>query len=163
VGPERRPPAKLWHRLGARLVDTVTLAWLLGFVLVELDQRLLGGDPLGRRPLQLDLTQARPLVLLVVVVSLYEIGPVCWKGATLGKALFGLRLVAFERSGPLSPSRALARSLVLYGAPVALGPAGGIVVLAVLVSLAVPASGRGLHDRLCGSVVVAEPSAEEAW
>ena len=52
VGPERRPPAKLSHRLGARILDIVTLLWVLFFVLVEIDQRLLGGDPWGKRPLQ---------------------------------------------------------------------------------------------------------------
>ena len=43
---------------------------------------------------------------------------------------------------------------MLYGAPVALGAYGGFVWLVIFLSLAVPASGRGLHDRLVGSVVV---------
>lgn len=161
MGRERRPPATLWQRLAARLVDVVTLAWFAGFVLVELDQRLLGGDPLGRRRLELDLTDTRPLVLLVLVIGLYEVVPVCGKGATLGKALFGLRLAVVEGSGRLGPARAIARALVLYGAPVALGAYGGFVWLVIFLSLAVPASGRGLHDRLVGSVVVGASREEE--
>lgn len=156
MGPERRPPAKLSHRLGARVLDIVTLTWLLFFVLVEIDQRLLGGDPWGRQPLQIDMTEPRALILTVVVVGLYEIMPVATKGATLGKALLGLRLVASDRRGPLPWLRALARTLVLYGAPVALGAYGGVVLLVLLISLALPATGRGLHDRLAGSIVILE-------
>ena len=63
VGPERRPPAKLGQRLGARVLDVVTLTWLLFFVLVEIDQRLLGGDPWGQQPLQIDMTEPRALML----------------------------------------------------------------------------------------------------
>ena len=140
--------------MGARILDVVTLTWVLFFVLVEIDQRLLGGDPWGQRPLQIDLTEARPLLLTVVVIALYEIVPVATKGATLGKVVFGLRLVASERRGELPWPRALARTLVLYGAPVALGAYGGAVLLVLLASLALPATGRGLHDRLAGSIVV---------
>lgn len=157
VGPERRPPAKLAHRVGARVLDVVTLTWLLFFVLVEIDQRLLGGDPWGQQPLQIDLTEARPLLLTILVIAVYEIVPVATKGATLGKALFGLRLVASDRRGALPWARALARALVLYGAPVALGAYGGIVLLVLLASFAIPASGRGIHDRVAGSIVVALP------
>ena len=154
MGPERRPPAKLAHRLGARFLDVVTLTWVLFFVLVEIDQRLLGGDPWGQRPLQIDLTEARPLLLTIIVIGLYEIVPVATKGATLGKVVFGLRLVSSERRGELPWPRALARTLVLYGAPVAFGAYGGAVLLVLLVSLALPATGRGLHDRVVGSIVV---------
>ena len=87
-------------------------------------------------------------------IGAYEIVPVATKGATLGKALFGLRLVSSERRAPLPWSRVLARTLVLYGAPVAFGAYGGAVVLLLLASLTLPATGRGLHDRLAGSIVV---------
>ncbi len=161
MGPERRPPATLTHRLGARILDVVTLAWVLFFVLVEVDQRLLGGDPWGQRPLQIDLTEARPLLLTILVIGLYETVPVAAKGATLGKVLFGLRLVSSERRNPLPWPRALARTLVLYGAPVALGAYGGTVLLVLLASLALPATGRGLHDRLAGSIVVVAEGKQE--
>ena len=161
LGPERRPPAKLAHRLGARILDVVTLTWALFFVLVEIDQRLLGGDPWGQRPLQVDLTEARALLLTIVVIGLYEIVPVVAKGATLGKVVFGLRLVSSDRRGALPWPRALARTLVLYGAPVALGAYGGAVLLVLLVSLVLPATGRGLHDRVAGSIVVVAERGED--
>jgi len=143
------------------VLDVVTLTWVLFFVLVEIDQRLLGGDPFGQRPLQIDLTELRPLILTLLVIALYEVAPVVWKGATLGKALFGLRLVPSDQRGLLPVTRAFARTLVLFGAPVALGAYGGVVLLVLLASLVVPASGRGVHDRIAGSVVVAEPRVVE--
>jgi uncharacterized RDD family membrane protein YckC len=153
-------PAAVRHRLGARIVDAITLLWLLGFVLVEIDQRLLGGDPFGRRPLQIDITQGRSLILVIVTIAAYEVVPTVLKGATLGKALLGLRLRTVEPAARMPWSRAAARALVLYGAPVAFGAFGGVVLLILVVSFVVPASGRGLHDRVAGSVVVALPREE---
>ena len=159
----RPTPASVRQRLGARLADTITLLWVLGFVLVEIDQRLLGGDPFGQRPLQIDVTQGRSLVFVIVTIAAYEVVPTVWKGATLGKALFGLRLERVEEPGSLPVIRAVARALVLYGAPVALGASfGGLVLVALVASLVLPASGRGLHDRAAGSIVVALPREEGA-
>lgn len=138
----------------------VTLTWLLFFVLVEIDQRLLGGDPFGQRPLQLDVTQGRSLVFVVVTIAAYEIIPTVWKGATLGKALVGLRLRTVEPAARMPVTRATARALVLYGAPVAFGAYGGLVLIVVVASFVIPASGRGIHDRVAGSIVVALPREE---
>ena len=153
-------PAAVRHRLGARIVDMVTLIWLLGFVLVEIDQRLLGGDPFGRQPLQIDVTQGRSLVFVVVTIGAYEVLPSVLKGATLGKALVGLRLRTVEPMARVPWFRAITRALVLYGAPVALGAYGGFVVLVLVASIVIPASGRGLHDRLAGTSVVSIREAE---
>ena len=49
---------------------------------------------------------------------------------------------------------------MLYGAPIAFGAYGGIVLLVLIASFVVPASGRGLHDRVAGSIVVALPREE---
>ena len=116
--------ASIRARLGARLIDAITLTWALGFVLVELDQRLLGGDPFGRQPLQVDVTQGRSLLFVVVTIAAYEVIPTVLKGATLGKALVGLRLRTVEPSARIPWSRATARALVLYGGPVAFGAYG---------------------------------------
>lgn len=153
-------PASVRHRIGARVVDAITLMWLLGFVLVEIDQRLLGGDPFGRRPLQIDVTEGRSLVFVILTIAAYEVVPTVWKGATLGKALLGLRLRTVEPTARMPWVRASARALVLYGAPVAFGAFGGVVVLALIASFVIPASGRGLHDRVAGSIVVALPREE---
>ncbi len=155
-------PAAVRHRLFARVVDAITLTWLLGFVLVEIDQRLLGGDPFGRRPLQIDVTEGRSLVLVIVTIAAYEVVPTVWRGATLGKALVGLRVRTVEPRASMPWTRASARALVLYGAPVAFGAYGGFVLLALVVSFVIPASGRGLHDRIAGSIVVAPPREESS-
>lgn len=158
----RPAPAAVRHRLGARLVDAITLGWLLVFILVEIDQRLLGGDPFGRRPLQIDVTQGRSLVFVIMTVAAYEVLPVVLKGATLGKALVGLRVRTVEPAARVPATRAIARALVLYGAPIAFGAFGGLVVLALVASFVIPASGRGLHDRLAGTTVVSLPRSEPA-
>ena len=150
-------PAKVGQRLGARVVDLVTLTWALGFVLIEINERILGGDPLGRQPLDVDITSGRALVLVIAVIAAYEVVPTVWKGATLGKALVGLRLRTVEPRASVPISRATARALVLYGAPIALGAFGGLFLLVLLASFVIPANGRGLHDRLAGTTVVALP------
>ena len=155
-------PAAVRQRLFARLVDAITLAWLLGFVLVEIDQRLLGGDPFGRRPLQIDVTEGRSLVFVIVTIAAYEVLPTVWRGATLGKALVGLRVRTVEPRASMPWVRAVARALVIYGAPIAFGAFGGFVLLALVISFVIPASGRGIHDRIAGSVVVALPREEES-
>ena len=86
-----------WWRLGARIVDLVAFGWLSAFVLVEIDQRLLGGDPLGREAGRVEITSSRSIILLLIAVLLFEVIPVSTAGATIGKAMLGLRVV--RRSG----------------------------------------------------------------
>ena len=61
---------------------------------------------------------------------------------------------------PLSGTQPLKRLLVASSIPVAFGAFGGVAVLVLIVSFVVPASGRGLHDRVAGSMVVALPREE---
>ena len=150
-------PASVRHRLFARVMDAITLTWLLGFVLVEIDQRLLGGDPFGRQPLQIDITEGRSLVFVIVTIAAYEVIPTVWRGATLGKALLGLRIQTIEPQASMPWIRTSARALVLYGAPVVFGAYGGFVLLVLVISFVLPANGRGLHDRVAGSIVIALP------
>ncbi len=151
--PTDEQPAGLGWRVGARLVDIITFTWLVFFVLVEIDQRLLGGDPwaLERRSLEVD--SARPVILVLVLVLFYEVLPALVWGASLGKAMFGLRLRMVTRSLPVWLA-AVARSLVLYGPVLFLGVYAVVPALVLLVSVAIPANGRGLHDRLVGTLVV---------
>lgn len=154
----REPPAALGWRTGARIVDVVVFAWLVAFVVVEIDQRLLGGDPLGTRPGRLALDTGRSVMLAALLAGVYEVMPTAVFGATPGKAVFGLRIRGTAVAAPAAVSSWLAaavRAALLYGPVLFLGPVGGIVLLVVFVSLAVPASGRGLHDRIAGTIVVA--------
>lgn len=127
--------------------------WLVVFVMVEIDQRLLGGDPLGRRQARLVFDDARSVVLLLVLVVVYEVVPLLVFDATPGKAVMGLRV---RRTNSTLPGAlvAVGRATIVYGPPMFFGAYGGIVPLALLVSVVVMADGRGLHDRLLGTLVV---------
>jgi uncharacterized RDD family membrane protein YckC len=116
-------------------VDLVTLAWLVAVLLVEVEGRLLGGG--GR-------SEAAGLTALLAASAVTEVVPVAVWGATLGKAVLGLRVVGPDGAPP-GPMRSFARWVVLFGA---LGiPSFGWVV-AVVVAV------TRLHDRLAGTTVV---------
>ena len=146
-------PAGLGWRIGARIVDSVLFTWLVIFVLVELDQRLLGGDPLGREQARLVFDSARSVILLLLLVLAYEVVPLAVFGATPGKAVMGLRVRLTTSALPVGLV-AVARAAVLYLPPLFLGALGGVVGLVLLASVVVMADGRGLHDRLLGTLVV---------
>ena len=151
---ERPWSAPLWWRFTARLIDLVALGWLASFVLVELDQRLLGGDPLGTRPGRLAVDDLRSLLLLVGAVVLYEVVPVVRYGATLGKALLGLRVLDGHGHRIGAPG-AISRAVVIYGAMAVTATALAVVWMALVVSVALHPWRRGLHDLAAGSRVVA--------
>ncbi len=150
------PAAGLGWRTAARLVDTITLAWIVGFVLIEIDQRLLGGDPFGVQPQRIDLSRARSMLLLFALIAAYEVVPTVLYGATLGKALLGLR-VCDARGGAVRATLSLVRVVLLYGPTLFLGVFGLLADLALFVTVAIPASGRGLHDRIAATIVVSLP------
>jgi uncharacterized RDD family membrane protein YckC len=149
-------PAGLGWRIAARVVDIVMFAWLLVFVLVEIDQRLLGGDPLGRRSARLVFDSARPIVLLLILVALYEIVPAVTWGATPGKAILGLRIRLTTSRAP-AWLMAFGRATVLYLPVLFFGAFGFVVPLVLLISVVIAADGRGLHDRLLGTLIVTLP------
>ncbi len=132
----------------------VVFTWLVFFVLVEIDQRLLGGDPWGLRRRPLDFESTRSVVLVLVLAFVYEVVPTAAWGATPGKAMFGLRLRLVTRAVP-AWLVALARAVLLYVPLLFLGVYSAIMMIVLLVSVASPANGRGLHDRLVGTFVVA--------
>jgi len=134
----------------------VVFSWLATFVLVEIDQRLLGGDPLGREAVRIDLSETRSAVLFVALIVLYEIVPSWLAGATAGKAMFGLR-VRREQLGLPAMLVWPVRALVLYAPVVGLGAPGVLWIVVLLVSVVMAPSRRGLHDRLVGTTVVSIP------
>lgn len=134
----------------------VIFTWLVVFVVVEIDQRLLGGDPLGRRQARLVFDSARPIVLLLLLVAVYEVGAAVAWGATPGKAVFGLRVRRTSGAGP-AWLMAAGRAVVLYVPVIFLGGLGLVVPAILLGSIVLAADGRGLHDRLLGTLVVTLP------
>lgn len=143
-------------RLGARFVDLIVVGWLAVFVLVEILGRLLGGDPLGRESASvhlLGLSSTRTAVTLVVLLILYEVIPVVLGGATLGKAMLGLRVIElpdWRRPDFLS---ATIRAVVLYG-PLAVPTIGLLLCAVVVVPALIWPTRRGLHDLAAGTAVV---------
>jgi uncharacterized RDD family membrane protein YckC len=60
------------------------------------------------------------------------------QGATLGHRIFGIRIVRFVDGGAISPIQALIRSALL---------------VSVIFAITFDENGRGLHERLSGSVL----------
>lgn len=154
----REAVAAVWLRIAARVTDAVTFGWLTAFVLIEIDQRLLGGDPWGLERGRPVVDSTRSFILLVLLVGLYEVVPVALRGLTLGKALMGLR-VRRQGGGAVSVPLAFVRAVLLY-APLFLGAYGLVGFFVLLLSFVIPRSGRGFHDRVAGTIVVALPRDE---
>ncbi|GEM_PF-1253795 len=153
-------PAGLVWRLSARIVDSVIFTWVVFFVMVEIDQRLLGGDPLAQRQARLVFDSTRSIVLVLVLVALYEIVPAVLYGATPGKALLGLRVRMATRSMS-ALAAAFGRAVVVYLPILFLGAFGLVVAVVLLLSVVLAGDGRGLHDRLLGTLVVSLPHAAD--
>jgi uncharacterized RDD family membrane protein YckC len=144
------------RRVGARVVDIVVVSWLSLFVLVELLGRLLGGDPLGRGTAVNQLTGlsgTRTLVGVTLVLVGYEVLPVALRGATLGKAMLGLRVVRLDTWGEPGILSAVIRAAVLY-APLAVPTVGFLLLLVVVVPGLIWPTRRGLHDLAAGTAVI---------
>jgi uncharacterized RDD family membrane protein YckC len=144
------------RRVGARIVDLVVISWLSLFVLVEVLGRLFGGDPLGRDTAVnrlSDLSSTRTFVGVAVVLVGYEVLPVALRGATLGKAMLGVRVVRLDTWTEPGVLSATIRAAVLYG-PLAV-PTVGLLLFAVVITpgLVWPTR-RGLHDLAAGTAVV---------
>ncbi len=60
------------------------------------------------------------------------------QGATLGHKIFGIRIVRFTDGGAISPIQALIRSALL---------------VTVIFAITFDENGRGMHERLSGSVL----------
>lgn len=150
------PLAPVGRRVAARLLDTVLLGWVTIFVVVEIGARLLGGDPLGRRAVDVDLSAFRTIVLMAVCVVVVEILPVVLVGRTLGKAMTGITLQTVDGERPGWAATVL-RSLLLYGPAIALPVVTVPVLLVLLASIVLSVDRRGLHDRLAGTRVVLAP------
>lgn len=141
------------------MLDSVILGWFAAVVLVEVFGRLLGGDPLGRESASsqlVGLSSGRTLVGLLLVIVAYEIVPVVWRGATLGKAMLGLRVVSLDSWTHPGVLSAVLRAGVLY-APLAIPTVGLVVVVVVILPALIWPTRRGIHDMVAGTAVVSAP------
>ncbi|MDE0802100.1 MAG: RDD family protein [Acidimicrobiales bacterium] len=147
-------PAPRARRLGGRVVDLVVAGWVLAFAAIEIDGRLLGGDVLARRPLEAVTPEGTRLaVITALVIVALEIVPTALWGRTPGKVMLGLRCVDVDTGGPPGVIRSVFRGLLLH-AWVAIPVLGWVLPAAITVTTVFAPSGRGVHDRLSGSIVV---------
>ncbi len=140
--------------MGGRLVDIVVAGWLLVIVAIEIDGRLLGGDLLARQPLAaVTPDRTRLAVIAAVIVFGTEVFPTAYWGRTPGKAMLGLRCVDIDTGRPPGLVRSVFRGMLLH-AWVAIPVLGWVLPLAITVTTVGGSRGRGVHDRLAGTMVI---------
>jgi len=145
----------LWIRFGARFVDELIMSvprLALTLPYVRLDaERGLAFEPPGW-----------VLAMSVLVPLLYDFVSVAWRGATPGKAVFGLTVRRAGDVGRVAPDRAALRAAVplLGSALLLVAPEGELAFLLMMVAPAVYATAslnplrRGLHDLAAGTIVI---------
>ncbi len=142
------------RRVGARVVDIAVAGWVLAIAAIEIDGRLLGGDVFAQQPLAAVTPDgARLTVIATLVVAVVEIVPTAFWGRTPGKLVLGLRCVNVDTGAPPGLIRSVLRGLLLH-AWVAIPVAGWLLPIAITVTTVFSPSGRGVHDRMAGTVVV---------
>ena len=145
------------------MVDIAVAGWVLAIAAIEIDGRLLGGDVFAQQPLSAVTPDGTRLaVITALVLAATEILPTAFWGRTPGKALLGMRCVDIDTGGPPGLIRSVFRGLLLH-AWVAIPVVGWVLPVAIVATTVLAPSGRGLHDRLAGTIVVdAAPQGELA-
>lgn len=135
-------------------MDIVVAGWLLAFAAIEVDGRLLGGDVFAQRPLAAVTPEGTRLaVITALVLAFVEIVPTALWGRTPGKAMLGTRCVDIDTGGPPGMIRSVFRGLLLHGW-VGIPIVGWVLPVAIAITTVLSPSGRGVHDRLAGTLVV---------
>lgn len=135
-------------------MDIAVAGWLLVIAAIEIDGRLLGGDVFAQRPLAAVTPDGTRLaVITVLVLAVVEVVPTALWGRTPGKAMLGTRCVDIDTGGPPGMVRSLFRGLLLHGW-VGIPMVGWLLPAAIVVTTVLAPSGRGVHDRLAGTLVV---------
>ena len=90
----------------------------------------------------------------IVLVVVYEVGFVAWRGQTPGKIALKIKLVALKDGALLSLPASISRVIPTSFAIALLGPFFPIAMVFVYFSAAFMKDSRGVLDLLAGSVVV---------
>ena len=143
LGDPLAPKAK---RIGARVLDWAILifVWLL---LGAATSERLADDTL--------VFQRWAVIVWMVLVVVYEVGFVAWRGQTPGKIALNIQLVALKDGRILSLPAAVTRVLPVAFAIAVLGAFFPIAMVFVYFSAAFMANSRGILDLMSGSVVIA--------
>jgi uncharacterized RDD family membrane protein YckC len=145
--------AATWRRAAAWTVDGVPFAWAAGAASWRLVREAGAAPPAGidgaldlfarERVIALSVAAAVVLALVTYTVLAHALA-----GATLGKRLFGLRVIGPDGGRP-SPARSAARSVLAVAS-------AGLLGLGFLLAL-FTRSGRALHDLIARTWVVKAP------
>lgn len=139
------PLAAIGQRVGARALDWVIIFMLWMAIMGPVIER--EDDDTISVPLWARITS---LVLLV----LYEVAPIVWRGQTPGKMVVGIKtlMLAEPRTPPLI--NALLRVLPVVAIVIVAGQFFAVVLVFLYFSAGFAKDRRGLLDRLAGTVVV---------
>lgn len=139
------PLAPISKRIGARFIDWAFLmtVWLL-----------LGAATSERLEDDTLVFQRWAVVVWMVLVIVYEVAFVAWRGQTPGKRLLGIQLVSLKNGRILSVPAAVTRVLPVAFSIAVLGTFFPIVMVFVYFSAAFMKHRRGVLDHLAGSVVI---------
>lgn len=132
-------PAGFWIRLVANIVDSI-LMWV-PFIIIGF---LVAGTIQGNTTIT---------VLSYVVSLLYSLLlPVLWSGYTIGKRIFGIRII--KVNGEKLGIGAMIMRVVIAG--IIYGISLGIAVIVSAIMVAVRKDKRAIHDFIAGTYVTYE-------
>jgi uncharacterized RDD family membrane protein YckC len=149
------PPAPLWRRVLARLVDGVTVFFVL-WALVVLQVFWFMRDLSVRVDVAPWARALGPLLVYLVLAGAYEVVFLAWNnGQTPGKQLLRVRVVRGSDGRGVSAGRAALRWVLPGAALLVWPPLAGLAVVGMTgVSAPLNRQRRALHDLLAGSIVV---------
>lgn len=159
--PDRSDTDVFGERIGAQVTDQILLAVIFVGLLVIFSvalTALLSATGMAGSDLGDALSLLMALVVLLVTVSYSFVLETVWNGQTVGKRLFGIRVVS-EQGEPIGAGKALVRNLPVFFSY------GLWANLAALLSIATTDRRQRLFDRAAGTVVVDaafDPTAEPA-
>lgn len=154
VGPRTEVvPASLGARFVAAFLDGLIVSaplWIVAPFLFDAVQGYRFGHGVIR---------ALVVVVIDLAVVAYPVGFVAAKGQTPGKMAIGIRVMDVSSGGRPSVGQAVRRYVPVLLASMAVGVvlpgAGGLVAVALGVSVLADRMHRGLHDKVAGTIVVA--------
>ena len=133
--------ATIWRRFGARLVDGLIIGVPFSIIAVALS---------GGADNEVTLLDS---LLLAAIYAPYEILFVSRRGGTPGKLMTGVRVVSIHTAGLPLPVQA-AKRWAVPTIPGLIPFIGGLVTLAVYVSITWDPARRGWHDKAAETAVI---------
>ncbi len=154
ASPGTEQLASIGQRAAARLIDVVLFFSAQALVFFTVGDRVTRQVD-GSTEEFIEVPLAVRLLMAFLLLVVYEVGMVAWRGQTLGKIALRIRVVAEQTGEVPSVGTALVRAGVpalVWMLPVgALAPA---LVLALYLTAMLTPQRQGLHDRAARTLVV---------